>query len=251
MQVEEPKEVVAQDLRQANASQGKSGTVVCIIGMHRSGTSVLAGSLQKAGLFLGAHFVRNRHNLRGNRENPQVLELHEELLAENRGSWDHPPKEVRWASEHLDRARELVAQNADQGRWGFKDPRTLLTLSGWKRVAKKVELAGTFRHPLAVAISLKSRNKIDMEKGVELWNYYNRLLLTAWDEHPFPLVCFDWEKELLNQKISEAARRLGLDCLTSENQFFDPELRHHETNTESSLPKDTRAIYRALEERAL
>jgi len=42
---------------------------VAILGMHRSGTSCLAGSLQELGLYLGEVYDQNPHNPRGNREN--------------------------------------------------------------------------------------------------------------------------------------------------------------------------------------
>jgi len=44
--------------------------------------------------------------------------------------------------------------------WGFKDPRTLLTLDGWLEALPEVSLAATFRHPLSVAGSLQERKQV-------------------------------------------------------------------------------------------
>ena len=78
--------------------------VLAILGMHRSGTSCLAGSLQKAGLFLGKHHTWNEHNKRGNRENQDIVDLHEELLRANEGKWHQPPKTNDWTKQHINKA---------------------------------------------------------------------------------------------------------------------------------------------------
>jgi hypothetical protein len=100
--------------------------VIAILGMHRSGTSCLIGSLQKAGLHLGKHNTWNDHNLRGNRENDDIIRLNEALLNDNGGSWKNPPANVVWSRKHYKRAREIIASYRDHDLWGFKDPRTLL-----------------------------------------------------------------------------------------------------------------------------
>jgi hypothetical protein len=124
---------------------------VCLLGMHRSGTSCLTGSLQAAGLYLGKHHTWNSHNPLGNRENPDMFDLHEDLLAANSGSWRTPPEKVIWADYHLDWARRIIAGFDQHPVWGFKDPRTLLTLAGWKSLLENVTCIGIFRHPLAAA----------------------------------------------------------------------------------------------------
>ena len=83
--------------------------VIAILGMHRSGTSCLTGSLQNAGLFLGEHHTWNKHNRRGNRENQNIVDLHDAILEANGGTWDSPPEHVRWRDEHVARAREQPA----------------------------------------------------------------------------------------------------------------------------------------------
>ena len=44
---------------------------VAIVGMHRSGTSCLAGCLEDLGLTLGKVNRAAPHNLKGNNENPR------------------------------------------------------------------------------------------------------------------------------------------------------------------------------------
>ena len=81
-------------------------TTVIILGMHRSGTSCLAGSLQASDLELGEVFTANPHNKKGNRESERVMALHESLLEMNSASWDQP-KVVEWDDAH--RLKSLIS----------------------------------------------------------------------------------------------------------------------------------------------
>ncbi len=69
-------------------------TAIAILGMHRSGTSCLAGSLQQAGLYLGEVVEQAPHKKRGNRESLVIRSLNDRLLEENGGAWDSPPIEI-------------------------------------------------------------------------------------------------------------------------------------------------------------
>ena len=113
--------------------------VIMVLGMHRSGTSCLIGSLQHAGLHLGKHNTYNDHNLKGNRENNDIVALHEELLKDNGGSWKQPPPVTRWSEKHFKKAEKIIASYRHHTAWGFKDPRTLLVLDGWKQLIPDIQ----------------------------------------------------------------------------------------------------------------
>ena len=135
---------------------------IVVLGMHRSGTSMLMGTLREAGLYVGdvldKPFALNRKGLQ---EPPAVLYMHEHLLEANGGSWHSPPKDVQWDKMH-EAIRDLfIESRTGKSLWGFKDPRTLLTLEGWKSALPNLELVGIFRHPSEVALSLKNRNDFD------------------------------------------------------------------------------------------
>jgi len=128
--------------------------VVCVLGMHRSGTSCLVGSLQKAGLHLGRHHTWNRYNRRGNRENQDIVDLNDAVLIHSGGAWNAPPRAIRYTEEHLARARLIADGFPADFRWGFKDPRALLTLPLWREaLGGRLLRVGIFRHPMAVAAS--------------------------------------------------------------------------------------------------
>ena len=109
---------------------------VIVLGMHRSGTSLLTGSLEAAGLNLGDVNHAAPFNRKGNKENESIRSFHNELLAKNDASWDRPPKrQIRWERPDEERARSLVEPYVRSARtWGFKDPRTIWMVEGWLRL---------------------------------------------------------------------------------------------------------------------
>lgn len=104
---------------------------IIILGMHRSGTSCLAGSLEEAGVFLGPVSRENLYNPKGSRENRAIMELQDLVLSDNGGSWDSPPVKIHWSEERRMIQAQLLEVYCDQKIWGFKDPRTLILLDGW------------------------------------------------------------------------------------------------------------------------
>jgi hypothetical protein len=224
--------------------------VVAVLGMHRSGTSALVGSLQRHGLFLGAHNTVNKYNPRGNRENRPVVRLNEQILRQGGGSWDAPPAEARWSDAHFQRGREILAEYAGRPLWGFKDPRTLITLAGWQRLVPDLEFVAIFRHPARVARSLASRPELPVQDPLGAWRAYNEPLLDLHRQRPFPLLSFDAAPDVLEQNFGRVAQMLGLSDQPAEEPFFKEELRRPEGEA-VELPPDVTALYEELRARAL
>src|SRR5437588_13004998 len=82
-------------------------TVVCVLGMHRSGTSLVGHLLHALGLDLGPeeHLMgASSANPTGHCENEPVTELNDALLERLGGSWSQPPTPATgW-----ERSRKLV-----------------------------------------------------------------------------------------------------------------------------------------------
>ena len=92
--------------------------------MHRSGTSLVAGSLEAAGLYLGAVNNAATYNRKGNKENESIRDLNERLLARAGAAWNAPPAiQVAWSPQDEDCAWSLIGSYLEAGRpW---DSRTL------------------------------------------------------------------------------------------------------------------------------
>ncbi len=223
--------------------------VISVLGMHRSGTSCLTGSLQLAGLDLGPHSTWNRFNQRGNRENPRVNDLHDALLEANGGCWYEPPARIRWQREHFETAMDILSEYPEDRRWGFKDPKILIGMDGWRALIGEMTHVGIYRHPVLVARSLHQRNKLTMEHGFNLWWHYNYLLLREYQRSPFPMLSFDWDEKKFHDRLNRILPEIGLNPLGEEDRFFTDELRHHEDpndNEAPALPEKVAELYAEL-----
>lgn len=227
-------------------TQHRPQKVICILGMHRSGTSCLTGSLQNYGLDLGDYSEWNPHNKRGNRENNNIVSFHDTLLADNGGSWDAPPKRVVWQEKHFDLAKEILAKYSNIPVWGFKDPRTLLALDGWKKLIPNMIFVGIYRHPSAVAQSLSKRGlgEEGMTLGLKLWSHYNKQLLKQYKKHQFPILSFDWDETKFHRELDRITRSLDLEK-TSDERFFTQDLVNN-ARDQKALPWRIRRLYKKL-----
>jgi hypothetical protein len=215
--------------------------------MHRSGTSCLAGSLQKRGLFMGQVHESNPYNRKGNRENQKFVDLNDKILQYNNAGWDKPPSgNLVWNADHCRELETAVSEfNAvNHACWGFKDPRTLLTLEFWLSRLSVVKFIGSVRHPLLVAKSLQSRNGFAIEQGLGLWLSYNERLLGLLEQGPFPVISFDVEPDDYIRKVGDAAKQLGLPGTIGETgDFYDRELISQSQVDEHELPETVKAVY--------
>lgn len=149
---------------------------VIIMGMHRSGTTLLARLLSRLGLFLG-HLVEGHH------EAVFFLHLNETILRQARASWDRPDpildflqhrEIVQMTLRCLERdlsswrsARYLGWRNFLRYRslggfdrpWGWKDPRNVLTLPLWVELFPRAKIVYIVRHGVDVAQSLVVREQ--------------------------------------------------------------------------------------------
>jgi hypothetical protein len=227
-----------------------SGRVIAVLGMHRSGTSCLTGLLEQAGVFLGDVSKKNPANLKGNQENPRIMRLHDDVLRASGGSWDAPPRPVRWPPR-LRRTRDRIIRSYDGvPLWGFKDPRTVLVADGWLEALPDLQFVGVFRHPRLVAESLQRRNHFPLQRGLALWLAYNQMLIRWHERHGFPIVSFDVEP--FTDSVVRLTRALGLPSVDPAGlDFFDPDLRHTTSGEPAPLPEEVDRTYRALQAVAL
>ena len=221
-------------------------TPIIILGMHRSGTSCLAGILRSAGVDFRNVQTSNPYNAKGNIENLAVTGLNDSLLEYNGGSWDDPPELVRWPEILLRQRAEILAQLETNSSWGFKDPRTLFTLEGWLAALPPVRIIGTFRHPAAVAASLQTRNGFPLRRGLGIWKRYNRRLLSLWRKWRFPLLCFDQPATDYLASVQAAMAAIGMPPVLPADDFFSDALRHHGGGGGAELDAETLALYELL-----
>lgn len=224
-----------------------SSSAIIILGMHRSGTSCLAGALEEAGLNLGNVDRKKHTNPKGNRENLDIMHLNNDVLEDNGASWNTPPESTcTWSADNCAARDALIASYAQDTIWGFKDPRTVLVFDGWRQALPEAQLIATYRHPTAVAQSLNTRNGFPIEDGIALWTEYNTRLLKIIEGQNVPLVCFDWPTERYNTALRQIAAQIGLPKTNGTIGFFENDLRKSEVLHDMDLPDTARALYDRL-----
>jgi len=233
-------------------------TCICVLGMHRSGTSCLTGIMQNIGVELGQVHTKNAANKRGNRENSAVVSLNEKLLKINGATWYQPVVISHWGWRHKFARKKIISilRSHPSEFWGFKDTRTLFTLDFWLegiiKAGEEVRFIGTFRHPLQVARSLNRRDGAPIEQCLKLWQIYNTRLIELARAKDFDLVDFDLpDEEYLNDAITKLTK-LGLnpEKAVKAGEFFDPRLRNTIDSDDQNevLPADIRALYAELKD---
>ena len=183
----------------------KSYSPVIIIGMHRSGTSMLARQLHALGIHMG-------RDLSVNAESRCFQELNRSMLAAASGSWgDISPVLDKLGSGGYVRRQaaeiemRLFQENAmdpfwslpqrclfrtglGPRHWGWKDPRNSITLPVWLRIFPRAKVIHVIRNGIDAAISLHRRElnrevanrdysamTSDLRYCFQLWEQYVRL----------------------------------------------------------------------------
>jgi len=234
----------------------KSAVVVCTLGMHRSGTSLVSRMLNLLGVHLGPDAPISRKgadNPKGYWEHDAFVAIDDEILARLGGRWDEPPAlPASWPSDPRladlrEKARNVLATDfASAPLWGWKDPRTCLTLPFWQDVVGPMRYVLCVRNPLAVVGSLTRRNDMSAEKADELWTGHVRASLAHTDGHPRVLVFYedvldDWRRELrrLAAFVERPERADEPSVRDAVAAFVETRMCHHRPSMED-LVRDRR-----------
>lgn len=163
----------------------KLNSPICVVGMHRSGTSMLNRGLSDAGVFLGKHLDSNHESL-------QKIKTHNWLLSQAHCGWDNPEsyidnetffrqlvnktlsseKKNYWLFKHLGLKGLYKLYNDKNMNWGWKDPRTTLFMEEWNNIFPNIKYVHIYRHPLDVALSLQVRaNRWRLKEKESLKNF--------------------------------------------------------------------------------
>jgi hypothetical protein len=170
---------------------------IVVLGMHRSATSLTARTLN-AEVHMGQHLLKGQpDNPKGHYENVHIIKMNDKILGHSKGSWYNPPPlekilELRgkFDNEMIDIIdKEMnIAKEKGMESWGFKDPRTALTIDLWMPFLKNPQFIVCYRNPIDVSKSLNRiyPKLINIEKGLNLAKIYNCRIndfITKWLEY--------------------------------------------------------------------
>jgi len=159
---------------------------VIVLGMHRSGTSMVAGVLKKLGVNMGKDTTPDRRNPLGHFENKEFVNLNDQILKKAGGSWMNPPakeKILQQKNYFLIKIESLI-QKQKSGIWGWKDPRTCLTIEFYLPHLINPYFIVCHRDFFGIAKSLKKRDGMDIKDGKKLATIYNCQINEFFKEHP-------------------------------------------------------------------
>ncbi|MFC5343980.1 sulfotransferase family protein [Brevundimonas staleyi] len=152
-------------------------TALVVLGMHRSGTSSVAGALT----LLGAAAPRTLmapadDNPRGFWESHVVMLLDDTLLEEAGSNWSDWRRLPRAPDPAAARDRIVETLSGEFGEADtivLKDPRMCRLFPLWRSALEQADyrplIVTPLRHPSEVAASLQARNPIAREQGLRLW----------------------------------------------------------------------------------
>lgn len=226
---------------------------ILVAGMHRSGTSAVAGLLAKIGVSLSTHLLEpGEDNPKGYWEHRRAVDINDRLLNALDRSWDDIrglPKnwlESDPAHNARNEIKELIKEDFEAANvWAIKDPRMCRLLPIWIEALQDLGVEPVVltvaRNPLEVAASLTARNQMGQPIGLALWLRYfleaeaasrklRRVAILYDDFLSSPLTVISTALQELGVSISvpDAAARSELAG------FVDPSDRHHSISRERS-----------------
>ena len=248
----------------------RNDLVLCVLGMHRSGTSLTTSLLPLLDVELGPeeHLIPpDNDNPLGFWEHRALTRLNDEILSKFGGSWSQPPvlPEGWESSASLAglRRRARAAVERDFGgaeRWAWKDPRTCLTLPFWQELVRPTHYVLCLRNPVDVATSLHRRSPetISLAGGAQLWVAYIEAALRGTAGGPRLVVFYEDLMRSPRKVFARLGDFVGRPSLAAATRTrkrlrrtISEELWHHRTHDGAVLDDDrvpfpAKALYLAL-----
>jgi hypothetical protein len=201
--------------------------------------------LNLLGVSLGpeAHLLSpDKHNPAGFWEHASIVDFNDQILARLGGTWQDPPElPLRWQKDarfdDLKRsARALVRREFGESElWGWKDPRTCLTLPFWRTVVSPTHYVLCVRNPIDVAHSLQ--HTMPFAAGVDLWVRYVRWSLRHTMGQSRTFVFYEDQMSDHRAQADRLAAFIGESAASERGEiqeavsgFVTPDLWHHRTS---------------------
>lgn len=222
-------------------------TAYVVLGMHRSGTSSVAGALALLGATPPLTLMPAKtENPKGFWESEVIMGLNDEILAACGSAWnDWRELDTRALESGAGRnlqsraAQALASEFGDADTIVLKDPRICRFYGFWRDVlqAQGYEplVVSPLRSPYEVAASLMARNTISQEDALRLWQRHVLDAEKATRGHPRHLMAWtdfmtDWrgQTQLMSQRLGRSIEAKNVGVEAALDAFLTPELRRHD-----------------------
>ncbi len=209
---------------------------IVVLGMHRSGTSMVAGILQLLGVHMGTFrghsaAAATRHTPEAYFEDRAFSDLNIAVMNETgAGTFDMLPQSAFDKVEGFERDMvELVQQrDAEYELWGFKDPRTLLVWSHWCRYLSSPLLVLTTRSEEAILQSMSHRTLPSAEKARQTLERYGTLFRRLLIFGPREYIVLPYERILRHPEVwvGKLCKVVGVSLCQEAIEYVDSRKDH-------------------------
>jgi len=208
--------------------------IYLVLGMHKSGTTLVARALHESGIPMGRGLQMGASYQELKYESNWAQEINDAILGVGRSEFslkvtskclNGATLDERVAEKMHSGAGQFDSQYAD---WGFKDPRSALTYQYWRDNLPAHRLIVVYRDPLSVwRRYYRFIDWLTIRRPFVVWNDYNLRIIEALSrtkEQDVLYLCFDqllsgrdeWERleRFVGRKLVEVC-----DPVQSANRF--------------------------------
>ncbi len=239
---------------------------VLVLGMHRSGTSVVTRLLNAAGFHVGSEQEMMQampDNPTGYWERTDIFTLNTMAFERAGVTWDTTlGDEIETLgpalrNEIVDGFRNAVHGLEEHRPWVVKDPRFSVLLPLWKPLLADPVVVICHRHPFEVATSLRGRDGIPMPIGVALWEVYNLAAIENTRDVPRVFVSYEdlinapveTVKTLIAKLVDRGASSIGCPAADEIESIVDRKLYRSRSNDDQAadiVGNSQRRLHEAL-----
>jgi len=199
--------------------KNKRQKCIIVLGMHRSGTSIVAGMMSKLGVDMGRDKLSaNWGNPTGHYEDKEFLQMNKRILDIAGGGWANPPEieDILSAGKQLNDEVSSLITRKHPTYWGWKDPRTSLTLPVYLPFLSEYHIVICTRKNDQIAKSLERRSGIETVRAKALSKYYYRMIDRFVDTESACYVEFDKSTKYPKRVARSVAQHIGIDASSED-----------------------------------
>lgn len=197
-------------------STSGAARAVVILGLARSGSSVVTGVARLLGVDVGAREYADKANPYGSFEDRDFRRLHREIFECARSGstyWDPPARAaILSVGERFRPAIAALVQRKAEGKalWGWKENRGILTIDLFLPHLARPHLIVLFRNPLATALSgvrhTARHGDVGLLDALRVANFYHEELCALLTRYPDTPKIFVEYEELVRDPRTQTGR---------------------------------------------
>ncbi len=197
--------------------------VLLILGMHRSGTSVVTQWLHRCGLHVGENLIGHSiGNEQGHYEDRDFHDFHEDVFRSNRipyGGFKGLSQVALNTRQQARLALLIKDKNRAHARWGWKDPRTCLFLEAYDDVLDSPSYLIVYRKASEVVDSLLRRYEDMLVRGYHRSRIMDHLTLRMKATMPWAFSTRKLERDFTTSWLRYNEHLLRLTDRAETNRF--------------------------------